>query len=57
MAYLKNSHCAYNSAYNKCAHNKLSLNETIMTVIIPKKKSLQTLIKSRDRFRVFDKIR
>ena len=29
----------------------------LYTVIIPKKKSFQTLLKSRNRFRVFDMIR
>ena len=48
MAYLKNSQCAYNC--------KLNLNEPC-TIIISKKISFQTLLKSGNRFRVFDMIR
>ena len=47
MVHLKNSQCALvNKVYMK-----------LYTVIIPKKKSFQTLLKSRNRFRVFDMIR
>ena len=48
MVYLKNSQRAYNS--------KLNLNEPC-TVTISKKISFQTLLKSGNRFRVFDMIR
>ena len=48
MAHLKKSPCAYNI--------KLSLNE-LSIVILSKKKSFQTTLKSRNGFRVFDMIR